>query len=89
MRILLSRPLLAYLQFDLNYVNDILNINYNEVDDLCRIFYHLVAQLPPHITVFYILDSISFFEEDEVLSEESELVLRIDRYCGSGTRPWL
>ncbi|KAF4631369.1 hypothetical protein G7Y89_g6765 [Cudoniella acicularis] len=76
MRSLLSQLLLAYPDFDLYSIDKMQSVNYDQVDDLCRMFYLLIAQLPPHILVFCIIDSISFFEENEVQCEESELVVQ-------------
>jgi hypothetical protein len=76
MRSLLSQLLLAYLNFDLYHIDKMRDIDHEQVDYLCRMFYLLIDQLPSHIIVFCIIDSITFFEEDEVLCEDSELVVQ-------------
>ncbi|KAH7336195.1 hypothetical protein BKA65DRAFT_552859 [Rhexocercosporidium sp. MPI-PUGE-AT-0058] len=100
MRSLLGQLLLAYPNFDIYYIDKMRNIDYEEVDDLCEMFYVLIAQLPPHIIVFCIIDSISFFEEKDVLCKDAEVVVQqmtdiVARTQGHGctfklllTSPW-
>ncbi|KAH8822019.1 hypothetical protein F5884DRAFT_769740 [Xylogone sp. PMI_703] len=76
MRSLVGQLLLSYPNFKLNVIEKMHSMNYDSVEDLCRMFYMLISQLPPHIVVFCIIDSISFFEDNEVLCEESELVMQ-------------
>lgn len=76
MRSLLSQLLLAYPDFDLFYIDRMRNLDYEQVDDLCEMFYVLIAQLPPDVIVFCIVDSIGFFEEKDLLCKDAELVVQ-------------
>ncbi|KAG4431611.1 hypothetical protein IFR05_012904 [Cadophora sp. M221] len=76
MRSLLSQLLLAYPDFDLYYIDRMRNLDYEQVDDLCEMFYVLIAQLPSDVIVFCIVDSISFFEEKNMLCKDAELVVQ-------------
>ena len=76
MRSLLGQLLLAYPDFDLCYIDQMRHINYEHVDDLCEMFYVLIAQLPQHIIVFCVVDAISFFEEKDRLCKDGELVVQ-------------
>ncbi|KAK6340045.1 hypothetical protein TWF730_001820 [Orbilia blumenaviensis] len=76
MRSLISQLLLAYPGFGLHVVRQIQAANLVSISDLCKIFYLLIGQLPRHRMVFCILDSVTFFEENKSLREESEIVMR-------------
>ncbi|KAK4204944.1 hypothetical protein QBC40DRAFT_272041 [Triangularia verruculosa] len=76
MRSLISQLLLAYPNFGLHTVRRIRDADFINVEDLCEVFYLLTAQLPQYQTVFCILDSVSSFEENNGLREESEIVLQ-------------
>lgn len=75
MRSLLGQLLLSYPNFDLYDIERMHDISYDRVEDLCRMFYMLISQLPKHIVVFCVIDSISFFEDKEELCDECELVM--------------
>ena len=75
MRSLLAQLLLAYPHFDLRIVRRVRSIHYDDVNDLCDLFEMLVAQLPPRIIVFCMLDAISFYENTKRVCEEAEIVI--------------
>lgn len=52
------------------------SVNYTSVDDLCDIFDILIAQLPPHIVVFCIIDSITFYEDNSAVCEEASVAVQ-------------
>lgn len=51
-------------------------LDYSSVSDLCDIFDLLIAQLPPYIVVFCIIDSISFYEDSAAVCEEASTVIQ-------------
>ena len=76
MRSLLSQLLLSYPDFDLEVVRRMRNVHYDDVNDLCDIFFTLVDQLPPQTVIFCILDGITFYEDDATACEDAVLVLQ-------------
>ncbi|KAG9228840.1 hypothetical protein BJ875DRAFT_500410 [Amylocarpus encephaloides] len=75
-RSLISQLLLVYPDFDLRCIDRMHSIDYNHVEDLCELFRLLISQLPPHMSVFCVIDSISFFEENEILRDESDVAVQ-------------
>ena len=76
MRSLIGQLLLAYPGFSLHVVRRIKAANLLSIADLCEIFYLLIGQLPQHRVVFCILDSVTVFEDNKTLREESQIAMR-------------
>lgn len=77
MRSLLAQLLLAYSAFDLRTMRYLLNINYDDIHDLCTIFKTLITQLPPQIVTFCIIDAINYYEDNSPICEEANLVMEV------------
>ncbi|KAK4651589.1 hypothetical protein QC762_602270 [Podospora pseudocomata] len=75
MRCLISQLLLTYPNFGLHTLRQIQEKDMDDVEDLCEIFYLLVAQLPRHKALFCILDSVTNFEDNNILRVESEMAM--------------
>ena len=76
MRNLLAQLLLSYPSFNFHTIQRMQqNLDYTSVNDLCDIFDLLIAQLPPYIVVFCIIDSISFFEDKTAVCEEASIAV--------------
>lgn len=75
MRSLISQLLLTYPNFGLHTLRQIQEKDMDDVEDLCEIFYLLVAQLPRHKALFCILDSVTNFEDNNILRVESEMAM--------------
>ena len=76
MRSLLAQLLLAYPDFDLATIQQLQQLNFDDVADLCDVFDLLVAQLPRYMVVFCVLDAVSFFEDDDAVCEEASVVVQ-------------
>ena len=76
MRSLLAQILLAYSDFDLRAIPQIQHLDFDDVNDLCDVFDLLIAQLPQYTVVFCIVDAISFFEDDESVCAEANVVVQ-------------
>ena len=76
MRSLICQLLLAYPDFGSHIVDRIRNANYSTMDDLCKIFYLLAIQLPPHVMVFCIIDAVTFYEENKSMRKEGEIAVK-------------
>jgi len=76
MRSLISQLLVAYQDFSIQVVKGIQAADLDEVKDLCKMLFLLVAKLPRKTTVFCILDGVTRFEENKALREESEMVVK-------------
>ena len=77
MRNLLAQLLLSYPDFSFQIIQRMQkSLDYSSVNDLCDIFDLLIAQLPPYIVVFCIIDSISFFEDNANVCEEANIAVQ-------------
>ena len=76
MRSLLAQLLLAYRDFDLRTIQQMQNLNYDDVSDLCDIFDQLIMQLPQCIVVFCVVDAISFYEDNATVCEDASIVVQ-------------
>ncbi len=78
MRNLLAQLLLAYRDFDLRTIQEMQNLNYDDVEDLCHAFDLLITQLPHHFVVYCVIDAVSSFESNTALGEEgSEVIINL------------
>jgi hypothetical protein len=71
LRSLLAQLLTAWPDFDLTAVERLRNIDYDSVDDLEHIFELLIAQIPPGVVVFCILDAVTVLEDRKVWKEDA------------------
>lgn len=62
--------------FDLQTVRRIAQLRGDDVHGLCEIFRDLVAQLPPDVVVFCVVDGVTAFEERMGLRESGEEVVQ-------------
>lgn len=76
MRSIIGQLLLSYEGFDTSNIQTWTKVDYNDVELLCSMFNGLVSQLPAHMIVFCVLDSIAPFEKKRSLLEESTLVVQ-------------
>lgn len=76
MRSLLAQLLLAYPDFDLRVIPQIQHLDFDDVNDLCDVFDLLIAQLPDYTVVFCIVDAISFFEDNNSICAEANIVVQ-------------
>lgn len=89
MRSILAQLLLAYRDFDLRTVQEMQNLDFNDVNDLCDVFDQLITQLPQYIVVFCVIDAISIYEDSATVCEEASIVVQtlvdvVDRTKESG-----
>ncbi|KAF2647326.1 hypothetical protein K491DRAFT_709242 [Lophiostoma macrostomum CBS 122681] len=76
MRSLISQLLLAYPGFGLHVVRQIQKADLDYIEDLCRIFYSLMVQLPQHKVMFCLLDGVTLLEDHKSLREDSEAAIK-------------
>lgn len=75
MRNLIAQLLLNYDNFELITVRKIKAFDYEDIEDLCDVFEMLIAQLPPSVVVFCIVDSVGVFEEDKSQRKDARVVM--------------
>ena len=76
MRSLLAQLLLAYRDFDLRTVQQMQNLDYSDVNDLCDVFDILITQLPHYLVIFCVIDAISFYEDNAKLREKAGIAVQ-------------
>ncbi|OJD18718.1 hypothetical protein AJ78_01255 [Emergomyces pasteurianus Ep9510] len=76
MRNLIGQLLVAYPDFGMSVIKQIQRTDQEDINSLCQIFHMMIAQLPPHVTVFCVLDAITVYEQSNSLREEGEFVVQ-------------
>ncbi|KAL6718249.1 hypothetical protein ACLMJK_004337 [Lecanora helva] len=76
MRNLIAQLLLSYPEFDIETLQNLRDLRYNDIDQLCNAFAALIEQLPSSFTVFCVLDGVSYYEDSRVACEEAGCVLQ-------------
>lgn len=69
LRSLLAQLLTSWPEFDLTAMERLRDINYDDVDDLTYIFEFLVAQIPPGVVVFCVIDAVTVLEDRKAWRE--------------------
>ncbi|OAX82257.1 hypothetical protein ACJ72_03394 [Emergomyces africanus] len=76
MRNLIGQLLVAYSDFGMSVIKQIQRTDQEDIKSLCQIFHMMIAQLPPHVTVFCVLDAITAYEQNTSLREEGEFAVQ-------------
>ncbi|OJD25472.1 hypothetical protein ACJ73_03156 [Blastomyces percursus] len=76
LRNLIGQLLFAYPDFGMNVIKQIQRADQDDISSLCQIFHMMIAQLPPHVTVFCVLDAITVYEQHSSLREEGEFAVQ-------------
>ncbi|EEH10615.1 conserved hypothetical protein [Histoplasma capsulatum G186AR] len=76
MRNLIGQLLIAYPDFGMSVIKQIQRTGQDDIRSLCQIFHMMIAQLPPHVTVFCVLDAITVYEQNGLLQEEGEYAVQ-------------
>ncbi|ODH33993.1 hypothetical protein ACO22_03216 [Paracoccidioides brasiliensis] len=76
MQNLISQLLVAYPDFTMSFLKHIQRANQENINSLCQTFHKMIAQLPPHVTVFCILDCVTVYEQKSSLRKEGEFVVK-------------
>ncbi|KLJ12760.1 hypothetical protein EMPG_12242 [Blastomyces silverae] len=76
LRNLIGQLLVAYPDFGMSVIKQIQRADQEDISSLCRIFHMMIAQLPPHVTVFCVLDAITVYEQNSSLREEGEFAVQ-------------
>lgn len=75
-RNLIGQLLVAYPDFGMSVIKQIQRADQEDINSLCQIFHMMIAQLPPHVTVFCVLDAITVYEQNNSLREEGEFAVQ-------------
>ncbi|EGC45637.1 conserved hypothetical protein [Histoplasma capsulatum var. duboisii H88] len=76
MRNLIGQLLIAYPDFGMSVIKQIQRTGQDDIRSLCQIFHMMIAQLPPYVTVFCVLDAITVYEQNGLLHEEGEYAVQ-------------
>ncbi|PGH07687.1 hypothetical protein GX51_01696 [Blastomyces parvus] len=76
LRNLIGQLLVAYPDFGMSVIKQIQRVDQEDTSSLCQIFHMMIAQLPPHVTVFCILDAITVYEQKSSLRKEGEFAVQ-------------
>lgn len=87
-RNLLAQLLISNSEFDVATVRQLLEIDPDEVVDLCAVFSELVMQIPQKKMVFCIIDAMTFHEDSSTRCKEAmklvQMLLDLVETCNKG-----
>ncbi|OAT05409.1 cytoskeleton organization protein [Blastomyces gilchristii SLH14081] len=76
LRNLIGQLLIAYPDFGMSVIKQIQRADQQDISSLCQIFHRMISQLPPHVTVFCVLDAITVYEQNSSLCEEGAFAVQ-------------
>ncbi|EQL38730.1 hypothetical protein BDFG_00275 [Blastomyces dermatitidis ATCC 26199] len=76
LRNLIGQLLIAYPDFGMSVIKQIQRADQQDISSLCQIFHKMISQLPPHVTVFCVLDAITVYEQNSSLCEEGAFAVQ-------------
>lgn len=74
MRSLLAQLILAYPDFNPTIVQRMRDINSNDINKPCEIFYTLISQVPPETMIFCMVDGITLYESSTAQMKEARKI---------------
>ena len=77
LRNLLSQLLASHREFEISTVQSLLQIDPNDIEELCNTFLLLIEQLPPQHMVYCIVDNITLYEDSPVGREEVSVFVQM------------